>query len=348
MPAEADRILLTGGAGYIGSHTYLALVEAGYVPVVLDDFSNSSPEVIARLAELSGAEVMLEQGDVGDGAFLAGVFERHPIAAAVHFAAFKSPAESVAKPLAYYRNNLLGLVALAQAMGVSGCRNLVFSSSAAVYGAGAAMPIAEDAARMPANPYGHSKAVGEDMLAALAASEPGWRIAILRYFNPAGAHPSGRIGENPIGPPANLVPFVSQVAAGRRPALKVFGDDYPTADGTGVRDYIHVMDLAEGHVAALRHLLGGGAGGTFNLGTGRGYSVLEVVRAFERACGHSIAVEIAPRRPGDVAVSYADASRAAQVLGWRASRSLEAMCEDSWRWQSRNPDGFALFKKGSP
>lgn len=348
MPAEADRILLTGGAGYIGSHTYLALVEAGYVPVVLDDFSNSSPEVIARLAELSGARVVLEQGDVGDGAFLADVFARHPIAAVVHFAAFKSPAESVAKPLAYYRNNLLGLVALAEAMGAAGCRTLVFSSSAAVYGADAAMPITEQAARMPANPYGHSKAVGEDMLAALAASEPGWRIAVLRYFNPAGAHPSGRIGENPIGPPANLVPFVSQVAAGRRPALKVFGDDYPTADGTGVRDYIHVMDLAEGHVAALRHLLGGGAGGTFNLGTGRGYSVLEVVRAFERACGHSIAFEIAPRRPGDVAVSYADASRAAEVLGWRASRTLEAMCEDSWRWQSGNPDGFALFKKGSP
>jgi UDP-glucose 4-epimerase len=348
MPAEADRILLTGGAGYIGSHTYLALVEAGYAPVILDDFSNSSPEVIDRLAELSGAPVVLEQGDVGDGAFLAALFVRHRIAAAIHFAAFKSPAESVAKPLAYYRNNLLGLISLAEAMTAAGCRNLVFSSSAAVYGADAAMPVTEQAARMPANPYGHTKAVGEDMLAALAASDPGWRIAILRYFNPAGAHPSGRIGESPIGPPANLVPFVSQVAAGRRPVLKVFGEDYPTPDGTGVRDYIHVLDLAEGHVAALRHLLGGGAGGIFNLGTGRGHSVREVVRAFERACGHSIPIEIAPRRPGDVAVSYADAGRAARILDWRASRTLDAMCEDAWRWQSANPDGFALLKKGSP
>jgi UDP-glucose 4-epimerase len=339
MPDDSGRVLLTGGAGYIGSHTYVALRQAGYVPVILDDFSNSSPEVIARLAELTGGEVALERGDVGDPDFLAGVFGRHAIGAVIHFAAFKSVGQSVADPLSYYRNNVGGLLALLAAMDRADCRTLVFSSSATVYGAAETMPIAEDTPLAPVNPYGQTKAIAEEMLRALPAADPRWRIAALRYFNPVGAHPSGLIGEDPLGVPANLLPYVSQVAIGRRPFVQIFGDDYPTPDGTGVRDYIHVMDLAEGHVAALDYLARGGTAFAFNLGTGRGYSVREVVAAFERACGHPIACQTLPRRPGDAAVSYADPTRARVELGWLAQRGLDEMCADAWRWQSWSSEG---------
>ncbi len=338
MPA--DKILLTGGAGYIGSHTYLALRAAGYSPVILDDFSNSSPEVIDRLADLSGAEMALEQGDVGDPAFLAGVFGRHAIKAVTHFAAFKSVGQSVADPLSYYRNNVGGLLVLLAAMDRAGCRTLVFSSSATVYGAAETMPIGEDTPLAPVNPYGQTKAIAEDMLRTLSGADPRWRVAALRYFNPVGAHPSGRIGEDPRGVPANLLPYVAQVAVGRHPFVRIFGDDYPTPDGTGVRDYIHVMDLAEGHVAALDYLARGGKAFAFNLGTGRGYSVREVVSAFERVIGRPIPCELEPRRAGDAPVSYADPSRAAAELGWRAKRGLDLMCAHAWGWQSQNPGGF--------
>jgi UDP-glucose 4-epimerase len=334
------KILLTGGAGYIGSHTHVALAEAGHQPVILDDFSNSGPAVIPRLAALTGAPVALERGDVGDRAFVRGVLDRHGIEAVIHLAASKSVGQSVADPLLYYRNNVGGLIGLLGAMEDSGRRILVFSSSATVYGAAETMPLIEETPLAPVNPYGQTKMMAEEMLRTLAGGDKGWRLAALRYFNPVGAHPSGTIGEDPRGVPQNLVPFVSQVAVGRRPAVRIFGDDYPTPDGTGVRDYIHVMDLAEGHVAALDYLAGGGRDFAFNLGSGRGYSVREVVAAFERACGHAIPVEIAPRRAGDSPVSYADTSRAEARLGWKARRGLDLMCADAWRWQSQNPDGY--------
>jgi UDP-glucose 4-epimerase len=340
MPADRPAILLTGGAGYIGSHTCVALAEAGYRPVVLDDFSNSSRLVIGRLEELTGGAVALEEGDVGNGVFVREVLTRHDIAATIHFAAFKSVAQSVAEPLLYYRNNIGGLIALLGALEETGRRTLVFSSSATVYGAAETMPIAEDTPLAAINPYGQTKVMAEDMLRSLKAADPRWRVAALRYFNPVGAHPSGRIGEDPRGVPANLVPYVSQVAIGRHPYLQVFGDDYPTPDGTGVRDYVHVMDLAEGHVTALDHLRRGGEGFAFNLGTGRGYSVLEVVKAFERASGREIPYRILPRRGGDSAVSFADAALARKELGWQARRNLDQMCADGWRWQSQNPEGF--------
>jgi UDP-glucose 4-epimerase len=335
------NILLTGGAGYIGSHTYLALVQAGHTPVILDDFSNSSPEVLARLRQISGAAVQCKQGSVLDGALVQSLLEQHAIAAVVHFAAFKAVGESVAQPLKYYDNNLTGMTRLLQAMDAAGCRTLVFSSSATVYGDPASVPIAESFPRSHTNPYGHTKLVIEDMLAALQASDAGWKAAVLRYFNPVGAHPSGLIGEDPRGVPNNLMPYVAQVAVGKRPALHVFGNDYPTPDGTGVRDYIHVQDLAQGHVAALETLANRGAGFTVNLGTGRGYSVLEVVRAFEKASGRSVPVQFAPRRAGDVAQCYAATALAEDLLGWKAQRGLDAMCEDAWRWQSQNPLGYA-------
>jgi UDP-glucose 4-epimerase len=258
----------------------------------------------------------------------------------VHFAALKAVAESIADPLAYYANNLGGLLGLCRAMHTAGCRQLVFSSSATVYGTPDSLPIREDAPLRAINPYGQTKLMGEAMLRDLQSSDPAWRIACLRYFNPVGAHPSGLIGEDPRGTPNNLMPYVAQVAIGRRPHLQVFGDDYATPDGTGVRDYIHVMDLAEGHVAALRHLFDGGASLTLNLGTGRGYSVLEVLRAYAAASGRELPHRVVPRRPGDVAACYADATRAGQVLGWQACLDLQRMCEDSWRWQQMNPQGF--------
>jgi UDP-glucose 4-epimerase len=333
-------ILLTGGAGYIGSHTYVALVEAGYSPVILDNFSNSQPAVLERLERITGRPVVCERGDVLDTAWVAEVLRRHQIEGVIHFAGDKAVGESVAKPLKYYRNNLGGAVSLMQAMEAAGCATIVFSSSATVYGDPASVPISEGFARSHTNPYGHTKLVIEDMLAAQGAAQPSWKVAVLRYFNPVGAHPSGLIGEDPAGIPNNLMPYITQVAMGQRPFLQVFGSDYPTRDGTGVRDYIHVSDLAEGHVAALKVLLEQGRSLTVNLGTGRGYSVLEVVHAFEAASGRPVPYQLAPRRPGDVAQCYADPALAQRLLGWKATRSLEEMCADAWRWQSRNPNGY--------
>lgn len=335
------KILLTGGAGYIGSHTACALVAAGHVPVLLDDFSNSSPAVLDRLATITGRRLVCERGDVADVALVQRVIETHGISAVVHFAGFKAVGESVAQPLKYYRNNLGSTMGLLQAMGATACRTLVFSSTATVYGDPERSPVTESAPRRHESPYAHTKLVVEDMLAALGKSDPAWCCAVLRYFNPVGAHPSGLIGEDPRGIPNNLMPYISQVAVGRRPCLQVFGNDYPTPDGTGVRDYIHVQDLAEGHVAALRYLLVERQNLTVNLGSGRGHSVLEVVRAFERACGRAVACEFAPRRAGDVAVCYADPTLADQLLGWRVRRTLDDMCADAWRWQSGNPEGYA-------
>ena len=339
-PASRRTVLLTGATGYIGSHTWLALHAAGYAVVGLDNFCNSSPEVLRRIARLSGEEPVFVQADVRDAAALRRLFDTHAPDAVVHFAAHKAVGESVARPLEYYANNVGGLLALCWAMQHAGCRHLVFSSSATVYGVPEQLPLTEDAALSATNPYGQTKLIGETLLRDLVAGDAAWNVATLRYFNPVGAHPSGLIGEDPRGTPNNLMPYVAQVAIGRRAQLQVFGDDYPTADGTGVRDYIHVCDLAEGHVAALRCLFDAGRSLTVNLGTGRGYSVLEVVRAYARASGREIPLAIAPRRPGDVAACYADATRAAQLLGWRAALDLERMCADSWRWQQMNPHGF--------
>ena len=336
------KILLTGGAGYIGSHTFVALAQAGLLPVILDNFSHSHRNVLERLRAITGEIPLCEEGDVLDTPFVEAVLRRHQIAGVIHFAGDKAVGESVAQPLKYYRNNIGGAVSLMQAMEAAGCRTMVFSSSATVYGDPASVPIAEDFPRRHTNPYGHTKLVIEDMLAAQRVAHPEWQVAVLRYFNPVGAHPSGLIGEDPAGIPNNLMPYITQVALGQRPFLQVFGNDYPTPDGTGVRDYIHVCDLAEGHVAALRALLSKGESLTVNLGTGRGYSVLEVVRAFEAASGRPVPNRFAPRRPGDVAQCYADPHLAERVLGWKAKRSLEEMCADAWRWQSRNPDGYRL------
>jgi UDP-glucose 4-epimerase len=334
-------ILLTGATGYIASHTWLALQSAGLRVIGIDDFSNSSPEVLSRLEHLSGQRPSFERADVCDEAALEALFLRERIDAVVHFAAFKAVGESGAKPLAYYGNNLGGLIALARTMQRHGCRRLVFSSSATVYGQPERLPITEDSPLAATNPYGATKLMGETILRDLDRSEPGWSIALLRYFNPVGAHESGLIGESPQGTPNNLMPYVAQVAVGQRDKLRIFGSDYDTPDGTGIRDYIHVLDLAEGHVAALRRLLDEPGLLTLNLGTGRGHSVLEVVDAYQRASGRPIPYEVVPRRPGDVAACYADPSLARRLLGWRARRDLAAMCGDSWRWQSMNPNGFA-------
>jgi UDP-glucose 4-epimerase len=334
------NILLTGGAGFIGSHTYVALVEAGYTPVILDNFANSHPAVLDRLARITGKAVDCVQGDVADRELVERLLKDKRIAGVVHFAADKAVGESVAKPLKYFRNNLAGAIALMEAMQATGCEVLVFSSSATVYGEPASVPIRESFPRSHTNPYGLTKLVCEDMLMAQQVAQPSWKIAILRYFNPVGAHPSGLIGEDPSGIPNNLMPFVSQVATGQRAELNVWGGDYPTPDGTGVRDYIHVCDLAEGHVAALRYLIDKQRSLTVNLGTGRGHSVLEVVRAFEQASGKRVPYRIAPRRPGDVAQCYADPALARELLGWEAKRTLAQMCADSWRWQSANPKGY--------
>jgi UDP-glucose 4-epimerase len=333
-------VLLTGATGYIASHTWLALQAAGYAVVGIDNFCNSSPRVLDRLRELSGQEPVFQRADVCDAAALRAVFDAQPIDAVVHFAALKAVGESVQQPLAYFRNNLGGLIAVCEAMQSSEVRRMVFSSSATVYGTPQSLPITEDAPLAATNPYGTTKLLGEELLRELQRCDARWQIATLRYFNPVGAHESGRIGEDPRGVPNNLMPYVTQVAVGRRDRLQVFGDDYDTPDGTGVRDYIHVVDLAAGHVAALDQLFASGASMTVNLGTGRGYSVLEVVRAFEAASGRAVPCEVVARRPGDVAACYADPSLAAERLGWRATRDLEAMCRDAWRWQRMNPDGF--------
>jgi UDP-glucose 4-epimerase len=333
-------VLLTGATGYIASHTWLSLQEAGYDVVGVDDFSNSSPEVLNRLQELSGRKPVFEKADVCDAAAMKAVFERHQPQAVVHFAAFKAVGESVQKPLEYYGNNLGGLVTVCQAARAHACKRFVFSSSATVYGKPESLPIHEDAPLSATNPYGSTKLFGEAILRDLGVADPQWQTACLRYFNPVGAHPSGRIGEDPRGIPNNLVPYVAQVAVGRREFLQVFGSDYATPDGTGVRDYIHVVDLAEGHAKALDRLFAHPGSITVNLGTGRGYSVLEVVRAYEKASGRNIAYRIAPRRAGDVDAMYADPALARQLLGWEARRDLDDMCADSWRWQSMNPQGY--------
>ena len=336
------NILLTGGAGYIGSHTCVALVQAGFTPIIVDDFSNSHTAVLQRLQQITGQAIACERGDVADATFMTDVMRRHSVQAVMHFAGFKAVGESVAEPLKYYRNNLGSTLGLLDAMTATGCRQLVFSSSATVYGDPHAVPITEAFARSHTNPYGHTKLMIEDMLAALCAADAAWSVAVLRYFNPVGAHPSGLIGEDPSGIPNNLMPFVAQVAIGERPFLNVYGNDYATPDGTGVRDYIHVQDLAQGHVAAVRHLLhDGNTSFTLNLGTGLGYSVLEVLHAFEQASGRPIPFQFAPRRAGDVAQCYADPMLAKQVLGWSATHSLSDMCADSWRWQQANPAGYA-------
>lgn len=333
-------ILLTGATGYIASHTWLALRAAGFGVVGVDNFTNSSPHVLERLAQLSGETPVFEQADVCDAAAMETVFARHRIDAVVHFAALKAVGESIQKPLAYYANNLGGLLTLMQAMERHGLGTLVFSSSATVYGQPRSLPIREDAPLSVTNPYGATKLMSEDILRDLERADARWKIALLRYFNPVGAHESGLIGEDPRGIPNNVMPFITQVAVGKRERLSIFGNDYDTPDGTGVRDYIHVMDLAEGHVAALRYLLEQQQGITANLGTGRGYSVLELVRAFEKASGRPVPYQIAPRRPGDIDASYADPSLAHQRLGWHATRDLDVMCADAWRWQSMNPNGF--------
>jgi len=338
--SSAPTILLTGATGYIASHTWLALLAAGFKVVGVDDFSNSSPEVLNRLAKLAGSAPVFEAADVCDRETMLAVFARHQPDAVVHFAAYKAVGESTAKPLDYYRNNVGGLINICEVMLRHSCRRMVFSSSATVYGVPESLPLREDAALSAVNPYGQTKLIGETILRDLGAADPAWQTACLRYFNPVGAHESGSIGEDPRGTPNNLMPYVAQVAVGRRPRLSVFGGDYPTPDGTGVRDYIHVVDLAEGHVAALRFLLGGKESITCNLGTGRGYSVLDLVKAYEKASGKPVPYDIVPRRPGDVAACYADPTLARERLGWEARHDLDRMCEDSWRWQRMNPLGF--------
>lgn len=334
------KVLVTGGAGYIGSHTTLCLLEEGHDVVVLDNLMNSNSESLRRVEELSGRTVDFRKADLLDAAAVDAVFAEGGVEAVVHFAGLKAVGESVERPLAYYRNNVVGTLNLLDSMEKSGVRRLVFSSSATVYGASEHVPLIEKSPMDATNPYGRTKEQIEDILSDLGAADPRWSIALLRYFNPVGAHESGRIGEDPRGVPNNLLPFVAQVAVGRRDKVMVFGRDYPTPDGTGVRDYIHVMDLAAGHLAALHYL--GRAAGTFrwNLGTGRGSSVLEVIEAFSRAAGRPIPYEFAPRRPGDAAVSYADASAALADLGWSARRDLEQMCTDHWHWQQANPFGY--------
>ena len=334
-------VLLTGAAGYIGSHTWLALAEAGFDVVGIDNFSNSSPAVLSRLRTLLGCEPVFVQADVCDAAAVDAVFAHHRIDATVHFAAAKAVGESTQQPLHYYANNLGGLVTVCEAMRRRGASRFVFSSSATVYGEPQRLPIDEDAPLAATSPYGQTKLMGEQILRDLGAAEPAWQTACLRYFNPVGAHESGQIGEDPRGVPNNLMPYVAQVAVGRRERLQVFGHDYPTPDGTGVRDYIHVMDLAEGHVAALRRLFDAPGSFTVNLGTGSGHSVLEVVAAYARVSSRQVPYELQPRRAGDVAACYADPRRATELLGWRARRGLDEMCRDSWRWQQTNPNGFS-------
>ena len=333
------KVLVTGGAGYIGSHTVVELQTAGHEVVVLDNFVNSHREVLERIRRITGRKPELVEGDIRNGPLLEQLFPSSDVAAVIHFAALKAVGESVAEPLTYYDNNVTGTIALLNAMDRHGCRKLVFSSSATVYGNPASVPIREDFPLAPANPYGQTKLIGENLLRELSASDPAWQVMLLRYFNPVGAHHSGLIGEEPQGVPNNLMPFIAQVAAGRREELQVFGDDYPTRDGTGVRDYIHVTDLARGHLAALEQLAPGCD--VCNLGTGRGYSVLEVVRAFEDASGRNIPCRVAPRRAGDVAECYAETSYGARRLNWKAELGLEQMVADHWRWQQSNPDGYA-------
>ncbi len=333
-------ILVTGGAGYIGSHTCVELLNAGHEVTVFDNFCNSNPEVLERIQRITGKSVTLIQGDIRDRAALTQALQTSGAKAVIHFAGLKAVGESVEKPLSYYDNNVAGTLNLLQAMNECGVKTLIFSSSATVYGTPEQLPIPEAHPLSATSPYGQTKLTCEHMLCELYASDPSWRLGILRYFNPVGAHASGLIGEDPQDTPNNLMPFVAQVAVGRREKLNVWGDDYPTPDGTGVRDYIHVVDLALGHLKVLAYLQATPDCLTVNLGTGSGYSVLDMVTAFEKASGKPVPYHVAPRRPGDVAACYADPAKALQLLGWRAERDLQTMCQDSWRWQSQNPRGY--------
>lgn len=333
-------VLVTGGAGYIGTHACVALMQAGRDIVVVDDLSNSCREAIFRVERIVGKAVPFHQLDVCDGKSLQRLFKAYSIEAVMHFAGLKAVGESCLKPLRYYSANVAGTVTLLQAMDQARVKRIIFSSSATVYGDPQTLPISEDHPLQPVSPYGRTKYMVESVLRDLVESDPSWAFGILRYFNPVGAHESGLIGEDPAGVPNNLAPFIAQVAAQRRLELTIFGADYPTPDGTGVRDYIHVMDLVEAHVAALNGLCAAGGSFTLNLGTGHGHSVLQVLHAFEAACGQTLHYRVAPRRPGDVAVCYADPSRAQAVLGWCASRTLHDMCRDHWSWQRANPAGY--------
>ena len=329
------NVLLTGGTGYIGSHTAVALAQCGHQVVLLDNLSNSSVEVVDRLAEVVGEALPFVKGDIRDTPLLVNTLLTHKIDAVIHFAGLKSVGESVQAPVAYYANNVQGTISLVQAMEAAAVYTLVFSSSATIYGEPRYLPLDEAHPTSATNPYGRSKLHIEEMLSDVASSDPAWRIACLRYFNPVGAHESGLLGELPSGTPNNLMPMMAQVAAGRRVALDVLGNDYPTADGTGVRDYIHVMDLAEGHAAALNFLHRQAGWHAFNLGTGQGHSVFEMLRTYEQVSGHHVPYRLMPRRPGDVASCYANADKAAAELGWRARRSLDDMCRSSWRFESQ-------------
>ncbi len=325
-------ILVTGGAGYIGSHTCVELLDAGYEIVIIDDFSNSNPSVLDKIRHISGKDFAFYEGDVKDKDLLERIFTEHKIEAAIHFAGFKAVGESCEKPLAYYHNNLMSTIVLCEVMAAHGAKKLVFSSSATVYGDPASVPINESFPTSTTNPYGATKLMTENILKDVYAADKEWSVALLRYFNPIGAHASGLIGEEPNGIPNNLLPYIAKVAVGELEALNVFGDDYPTVDGTGVRDYIHVVDLAKGHVKAIEKILGETGIDAYNLGTGNGYSVLQMVKAFEKASGRTVAYRIAPRRPGDIAECYAETKKAKELLGWEATKNIDDMCQDSWRY----------------
>lgn len=333
-------ILITGGAGYIGTHTCVELLQSGYNIVVVDNFSNSKPEALRRVARITGKDFPVYEADLLDKEALVKVFTENEIEAVIHFAGLKAVGESVERPLHYYQNNIMGTLNLCDVMESFGVHYIVFSSSATVYGLSDSVPFKEDFPLQATNPYGRTKLVCEQLLQDLSISNPKWSIAVLRYFNPIGAHKSGLIGEDPNGIPNNLLPFITQVAVGKLPELSIFGNDYHTNDGTGVRDYIHVVDLAAGHLKALEKIRNSHGVKIYNLGTGTGYSVLEIVKAFEKASGQQIQCRIAKRRAGDIAISYADSSKAKSELNWVAERGIDEMCKDSWRWQVNNPDGF--------
>lgn len=334
------KILVTGGAGYIASHTDLELLNAGYEVVAVDNLGNSCMESIRRVEKLTGKKISFYETDILDKEALQSIFKKEKIDAVIHFAGWKAVGESCEQPLKYFRNNLTGTITLLEVMQEMNVKNLVFSSSATVYGCPAKVPVTEEFPLSVTNPYGRTKLMIEDMLRDLYASDSSWNIAILRYFNPIGAHESGEIGEDPNGIPNNLVPYVAKVAAGILDKVRVFGDDYDTPDGTGVRDYIHVVDLALGHIKAIEKLVTNPGLVTYNLGTGVGYSVLDIIHNYEKACGKKLPYVVTPRRPGDIAITYADATKAYKELGWKAERGIDKMCEDSYRWQSKNPNGY--------
>ena len=342
-----SNCLVTGGTGYIGSHAVVALIAAGYSPVIVDNLSNSKASVLERIAKITKKTPPFYKIDLRDSAALDKVFHKHPIASVIHFAGLKAVGESVAEPLRYYENNIQSAISLCFVMAKRGVKKIIFSSSASVYGEASSIPIREVSPPAPTNPYARTKLIIENLLQDIHVADPAWRIILLRYFNPVGAHQSGLIGEDPQGIPNNLMPFISQVAVGRRKRINIFGKDYPTSDGTGVRDYIHVMDLAEGHIAALKKIEKTASRKstekpmTINLGTGRGYTVMEMLHAFEKVSGKKIPYRITKRRPGDIAACYADTSLAGKLLGWKARRGLDDMCADAWRWQSNNPSGYS-------